>query len=94
MDTSTLTAGEAIAFGRRLEEFANGLAPHEHTFLKTVLITVLRDAEIGQDDGSDQDGGDAPSLRDIIINLHLAYLSPSISLNPQPIPLTPRGPAR
>lgn len=90
MDTSTLTEGEAIAFGRRLEEFANGLAPHEHTF----LITVLRDAEIGQDDGSDQNGGDAQSLRDIIINLHRAYLSPSISLNPQPIPLTPRGPAR
>lgn len=77
MNTNRLSEDDALAFGRRLDAFAAELAPGE----RTLLITILHDAEAAQHDAADH-----RTPGDIAMAIHRTYLSPRISLNPQPIP--------
>lgn len=77
MNEDQLTEQEALHFGRRLDDFAAGLAPGE----RTLLTTILQDAEAAQHDDVDH-----RTPGDIVVAIHRIHRTPPISLNPQPIP--------
>lgn len=89
MTSDQFSKVEAIAFGERLDAFAETLSSHERTF----LYTILRDAEARPDEGSRflNDAGTG-TFREIVLAIHQVYLSSSISVNPQPIPPGPLDP--
>lgn len=74
---SQLTEEEVAAFGGRLDTFAAQLTQPEKEF----LTTILKDAEVAQ-----QDDIDHRTPGDIAVAIYRTYRSPAITLNPQPIP--------
>jgi hypothetical protein len=73
---------EAIVFGERLNAFERELSSRERAFLRVILC----DAEAAPENGNCSLDGGARTCGEIMISIHQAYLSPPISLNPQPIP--------
>jgi hypothetical protein len=80
-----LTRHEAADLGTRLEALCENLSLKERDFLESALRLAAADAWAHR--GTPAGSG----IRDLVLDIHLASATDSISLNPLPIPLTPKG---
>jgi len=82
-----LSGSEAVDLGTRLETLCLEFSPREQEFLKSALGLAAAESWARADEPLPE-----RSIQDLILDIQQAGAAGAISLNPLPIPPTPKGP--
>jgi hypothetical protein len=88
MSDDHLSGGEAAALGARLEVLCREFSPSEQAFLKLALRLAAANLWAHTTDPLPDSG-----IQELIVDIYQAGSAHAISLNPMPIPTTPKGPS-
>jgi hypothetical protein len=87
MSDNHLSGSEAAALGARLETLFREFSSSEQAFLRMALRLAAANLWARTTDPLPDS-----SIQELIVDIHQAGAAHAISLNPLPIPLTPKGP--
>lgn len=87
MSAGQLSGSEVAALGARLEALCREFSPSEQAFLKLALRLAAANLWAHTTDPLPDS-----SIQDLILDIHQAGSAHAISLNPLPLPQSPKGP--
>ena len=87
MTNDYLSESEAQELGARLEAVCREFSSRQLEFLKTALRLAAADLWARGSESPSESG-----IQDLIVDIQQAGATHAISLNPLPLPLTPKGP--